>query len=187
MSRLFKIGSYWLPWIGYDNLRLIYISYYVKNIRYLVRALCNLQSLRWWMESPISSSSLKSHGSDSYSEAIFIYITIFYLGTCCSEQEFQVYSDSFMWYLNGNDFSFSDAYRPCGLREIFTQLDSKIIGGNAAKKGSWPWMAAIFYSPKNEHIWCGGVLFNHEWLLTAAHCFDKSQDVTKYTVILGTF
>jgi hypothetical protein len=87
--------------------------------------------------------------------------------------------------LCNENWFFSDAYRPCGLREIFTQLGSRIIGGNAAQKGSWPWMAAIFYSKKKEHVWCGGALINNEWILTAAHCFANSMNKDHYTVILG--
>ncbi|XP_028391577.1 uncharacterized protein LOC114516333 [Dendronephthya gigantea] len=76
-----------------------------------------------------------------------------------------------------------DAYRPCGLREIYTQLETKIIGGDAAEKGSWPWTAAIYFSLKPEHIWCSGVVIKNEWILTAAHCFDR--DYSHYTVVLG--
>uniref|UniRef100_A0A8C8RUS6 Peptidase S1 domain-containing protein n=1 Tax=Pelusios castaneus TaxID=367368 RepID=A0A8C8RUS6_9SAUR len=41
----------------------------------------------------------------------------------------------------------------------------RIVGGYACEKGQ-PWQAALFY----DHLYCGGVLINKDWVLTAAHC-----------------
>nr|XP_006129070.1 trypsin-like [Pelodiscus sinensis] len=46
------------------------------------------------------------------------------------------------------------------------QTDTRIVGGYPCEKPQ-PWQAAIF----NEHqLYCGGVLINKEWVMTAAHC-----------------
>ena len=60
---------------------------------------------------------------------------------------------------------------------------TRIIGGEVAAEGAWPWMAALVtqgYTPYDGQF-CGGALIHAKWVLTAAHCLGGSIDV-----VLGT-
>ncbi|XP_053197892.1 tryptase [Scomber japonicus] len=50
----------------------------------------------------------------------------------------------------------------CGM----APLNTKIVGGENATVGSWPWQVSMHIS---HHI-CGGTLISDQWVLTAAHC-----------------
>ncbi|KAI3359963.1 hypothetical protein L3Q82_013846 [Scortum barcoo] len=59
-------------------------------------------------------------------------------------------------------------------------LNTRIVGGQVAAVGSWPWQASLHTS---AHF-CGGSLITSEWVLSAAHCFP-STNTAGFTVFLG--
>lgn len=52
-----------------------------------------------------------------------------------------------------------------------------IYGGRTAHKGQFPFMVAFTYKKSNgqEETFCGGVLITRKHVLTAAHCFKKTE------------
>ncbi|KAF7643399.1 hypothetical protein LDENG_00240170 [Lucifuga dentata] len=50
-------------------------------------------------------------------------------------------------------------------------LNSKIVGGEDAPEGAWPWQVSLH---RNGRHFCGGSLINDQYILTAAHCIPSS-------------
>ncbi|KAL1492726.1 hypothetical protein ABEB36_010940 [Hypothenemus hampei] len=66
----------------------------------------------------------------------------------------------------------------------------RVVGGEEALSGRWPWMAAIFlHGSKRTEFWCGGSLISSTHILTAAHCTRDSRQrpflARQFTVRLG--
>ncbi|KAJ8947103.1 hypothetical protein NQ318_002462 [Aromia moschata] len=66
----------------------------------------------------------------------------------------------------------------------------RVVGGEEALPGRWPWMAAIFlHGTRRTEFWCGGSLITATHILTAAHCTRDSQQrpfsARQFTVRLG--
>ncbi|KAI5096270.1 enteropeptidase isoform X2, partial [Silurus meridionalis] len=85
--------------------------------------------------------------------------------------------------------------QPCGKRKVLINSESKrpedegedadgrIVGGENAVKGAWPWVASLHWVGKNI---CGGTLIDSQWIVTAAHCvFGRNIHLSNWNVILG--
>lgn len=57
----------------------------------------------------------------------------------------------------------------CGAKNGI-QDQERIVGGQNADPGEWPWIAALFNGGRQ---FCGGSLIDNKHILTAAHCVAK--------------
>ncbi|KAL5292132.1 hypothetical protein ACFFRR_011131 [Megaselia abdita] len=48
--------------------------------------------------------------------------------------------------------------------------ESRIVGGNLATAGKFPYQVALEISAPQGRLFCGGSIIDAEWILTAAHC-----------------
>ncbi|KAK8757125.1 hypothetical protein V5799_000171 [Amblyomma americanum] len=72
------------------------------------------------------------------------------------------------------------AVGPCGRPSVEPQLEpeDRIIGGQPAVPGSWPWHAAL-HKHGTGHA-CGGALITDRHIITAAHCVWSDQPGQQY-------
>ncbi|KAG5846632.1 hypothetical protein ANANG_G00117030 [Anguilla anguilla] len=59
----------------------------------------------------------------------------------------------------------------------------RIVGGCESKPHSWPWQISL-RTRFHQHF-CGGTLIKPQWVVTAAHCLEKSSSPSAYKVYLG--
>ncbi|XP_037383797.1 serine protease 46-like isoform X1 [Talpa occidentalis] len=69
-------------------------------------------------------------------------------------------------------------FRGCGQ----TNLACKMVKGKLEEVGKWPWQVSILFM--GAYI-CSGTLIHLQWVLTAAHCLQRSKDPRMYSVNAG--
>ncbi|NXX43416.1 TM11E protease, partial [Tricholaema leucomelas] len=72
----------------------------------------------------------------------------------------------------------------CGIRReafSFTGVE-RIIGGQRAQDGEWPWQASIQLDGTHR---CGASIISNTWLVTAAHCFRGGREPRRWTASFG--
>ncbi|XP_013382949.1 chymotrypsinogen A isoform X2 [Lingula anatina] len=74
----------------------------------------------------------------------------------------------------------SSTYK-CGKRRLGQW---RIVNGQTASIGAWPWQVSIRYGYYRKHH-CGGTLVGENWVITAAHCFERSNRPASFSVRLG--
>jgi len=78
----------------------------------------------------------------------------------------------------------------CGTRPGLQRFQQRIVGGESAKEGQFPWQAMLALLPPKgrsdlgpARFCCGAVLINTRTVLTAAHCIKERSE--RYEVWLG--
>ncbi|CAK7301102.1 PLG [Vulpes lagopus] len=72
----------------------------------------------------------------------------------------------------------------CGKPQVEPKkCPGRVVGGCVANPHSWPWQISLRLR-YGKHF-CGGTLISPEWVLTAAHCLERSSRPASYKVILG--
>jgi len=69
------------------------------------------------------------------------------------------------------------------------EIATRIIGGEAAVPGSWPWQVHLSVCGKWDKVTrecniCGGSLISDKWIVTAAHCIPEEPEGT---VMVGAY
>ncbi|XP_022597547.1 transmembrane protease serine 11D-like [Seriola dumerili] len=73
----------------------------------------------------------------------------------------------------------------CGQRPLVAPPGrSRIMGGQEAPEGAWPWQVSIQIQSRHH---CGGTILNSLWVLTATHCFYKYLWISRahFRVVAG--
>lgn len=71
---------------------------------------------------------------------------------------------------------------------VYGKTYSKIINGQKAIEGSWPWIVSLRVIMKNGSFShnCGGSLIDTDLVLTAAHCIN-GLTIRQFIVVVGTY
>ncbi|CAG2113241.1 unnamed protein product, partial [Medioppia subpectinata] len=83
----------------------------------------------------------------------------------------------------------------CGLRKVNGETQSRIVAGDMATVGEFPWMASIQYVGNNGSqppaFICGGALIADQWVITTKHGFIENRPpithAHQFVVYLGAF
>ncbi|XP_072028166.1 uncharacterized protein [Amphiura filiformis] len=70
----------------------------------------------------------------------------------------------------------------CGRQVAPMEPGLRVVGGQPAQMGEWPWQAAIYV---NNVFQCGASLLTPDWIVTSALCTPFLNDVSVYLIRMG--
>ncbi|XP_064130317.1 serine protease 46 [Loxodonta africana] len=63
-----------------------------------------------------------------------------------------------------------------------TNISCRVVKGKVVEEGKWPWQVSILFL--GIYV-CSGSIFHEQWVLTAAHCLQRSRNQSQYSVRVG--
>ncbi|XP_016954733.1 serine protease 1-like [Drosophila biarmipes] len=57
------------------------------------------------------------------------------------------------------------------------KINGRIVNGYPATEGKAPYTVGLEFNNPGGGWWCGGSIIAHDWILTAAHCTDNTEQV----------
>ncbi len=76
----------------------------------------------------------------------------------------------------------------CGLTAIINKkspINERIVNGENASLGEFPWMISIKLIHRSSTFWCGGAIINQYWILTSIDCFRLEKCFKNPSLILS--
>lgn len=64
-------------------------------------------------------------------------------------------------------------FATCEAQMFFTDIESRVVGGEFAEEGQFPHQVALF---RDNRFTCGGSIIAERFVLTAAHCVYGPDD-----------
>ncbi|XP_054715339.1 venom peptide isomerase heavy chain-like [Uloborus diversus] len=61
----------------------------------------------------------------------------------------------------------------------------RIVGGETARHGQYPWMVSLYRHNNGFEHWCGATILNEHWVVTAAHCIQFPNEPWRYKIFAG--
>ncbi len=91
--------------------------------------------------------------------------------------------------------SVDSAHAGSDMRSTSIRKIPRIVGGDDAERGAWPWMAALVDPAVRdlyEAHYCGGSLIHPRWIITAGHCTKDSREIRnlkpdEIEVVMGAY
>lgn len=56
------------------------------------------------------------------------------------------------------------------------------MGGVNSAEGEWPWQVSLYF---DGHLYCGASVLSTDWLVSAAHCFNKQRSAKLAGVLMN--